>query len=344
MPDGTTFVKSTAGLSLDLDNAWSYLKIRGDERWREYPSYLGTLVPLALERLERAGQRITFFIVGEDAQREENREYLRAIVRAGHDIGNHSHRHESWMHQYTREEVEEELSHAERAIQAATGIRPRGFRGPGFAISPTILEVLGERCYRYDASTLPTFIGPIARAYYFRRSRLSAEQRRERGTLFGGWYDGLLPNKPHARGCIMELPVTVMPGLRTPFHVSYLLYLASYSRGAALAYFRAALSLCAVTKTAPSLLLHPLDFVGAGEAAGLEFFPGMQLSGEFKRTFLDDVLREYQRTFEVVAMDEFASWHGERSEQSERGRSISAKLCAGPSTSVLRSYAQDEKR
>src|SRR4030065_112277 len=64
--------------------------------------------------------------------------------------------------------------------------RPRGFRGPGFSISEGVLETLIDLGYRYDASTLPTFIGPIARAYYFRASKLDAEERRRREALVGG--------------------------------------------------------------------------------------------------------------------------------------------------------------
>ena len=40
------------------------------------------------------------------------------------------------------------------------GRRPIGFPGPGFSWSPDLLEVLAERGYRYDASTLPTYLGP----------------------------------------------------------------------------------------------------------------------------------------------------------------------------------------
>ncbi len=293
-----------AALSLDLDNLWSYLKIRGDERWRSYPTYLPRLVPLVLQQLSRAGLRITFFIVGSDAERAENRTALERLARAGHDIGNHSHRHESWMHHYTTQEIRYELERSEQAIAQTTGVQPRGFRAPGFAISSAICTVLAERGYHYDASALPTFIGPLARAYYFRQSNLDDKQRHERAALFGEWRDGLRPNRPHNLDGLVEIPVTVMPGLRTPFHVSYLLYLAGYSRAAALAYFRSALTLCSLTKTMPSLLLHPLDFLGRGEAPGLEFFPGMQLDGDFKRSFVDDVLREYARRFDVVAMDE----------------------------------------
>ena len=48
---------------------------------------------------------------------------------------------------------------AHDAIEAATGGRPRGFRGPGFSLSEGTLAALVELGYRYDASTLPTFIG-----------------------------------------------------------------------------------------------------------------------------------------------------------------------------------------
>lgn len=297
-----------AALSLDLDNLWSYLKIRGDERWRSYPTYLPRVVPLVLDQLRRTGQRITFFLVGTDAERAENHDALRSIVAAGHDVGNHSHRHESWMQRYSAHEMHEELERSENAIAAATGVRTKGFRAPGFGVSDELVRVLAERGYRYDASTLPTFIGPLARAYYFRHASLTPHQRSERATLFGAWSDGLRPNRPHAVGAppMLELPVTVMPLLRTPFHVSYLLYLASYSRRAALAYFRGALALCKLSKTMPSLLLHPLDFLGMGEAEGLEFFPAMTIPGAHKRAFVADVLAEYARSFDVVAMDAFA--------------------------------------
>lgn len=303
-----------AALSLDLDNLWSYLKIRGDERWRSYPTYLPALVPMVLERLQRRGLRITFFIVGADAERDENRAALQSIVAAGHDVGNHSHRHESWMQRYDIQEMRDELERSEEAIEGAMGVRPRGFRAPGFGVSDRLVDVLCERGYRYDASTLPTFIGPLARAYYFRHASLSPLERKERATLFGAWSDGLRPNRPHVagQGQILELPVTVMPVLRTPFHVSYLLYLASYSESAALAYFRSALALCKVTRTMPSLLLHPLDFLGEGEAEGLEFFPAMNVPGARKRAFVDKVLAAYASGFDVVAMDDAAT-HAEES-------------------------------
>ena len=39
--------------------------------------------------------------------------------------------------------------------------------------------MLARRGYQYDASTFPTFLGPLARMYYFLTARLTAEQKAE---------------------------------------------------------------------------------------------------------------------------------------------------------------------
>ena len=62
--------------------------------------------------------------------------------------------------------------------------------------------------------------------------------------------------------------MTTIPIVRAPFHVSYLLYLLAVSKGLALTYLRTALLLCRLTRTAPSVLLHPLDFLGKEDAPG----------------------------------------------------------------------------
>ena len=190
-------MKSRASLSLDADNQWSYMKIHGDAGWESFPSYLDALAPRALDLLSRRGLRITFFVVGQDAALVENRESLASLAAAGHEIGNHSFRHEPWLHRYSDAELDEELTRAEEAIEAATGAHPAGFRGPGYSLSATTLRVLVRRGYAYDASTLPTYIGPLARAYYFRTAELTPEQRTERELLYGTWSDGRRAVRPY---------------------------------------------------------------------------------------------------------------------------------------------------
>ena len=273
--------KPLAGLSLDLDNRWSYMKTHGDPGWEAFPSYLDLLVPRVLGILDEFGLKITFFIVGQDAALEKNRNALRSIAAAGHEVGNHSFHHEQWLHEYSRRDLEDEIASAEEHIERATGQRPVGFRGPGFSLSLPMLEVLAQRGYLYDASTFPTFIGPLARAYYFMGARLTGAERRRRAALFGGFADVRRPVAPYrwalASGTLLEIPVTTVPFLRLPFHLSYILYLASFSTTLAFAYLRTALFLCRATSTPPSFLLHPLDFLGCDDGVGLEFFPAMRL-------------------------------------------------------------------
>src|SRR5438067_8462336 len=82
--------KPLASLSLDLDNKWSYMKTHGDRGWETFPSYLGKLVPRLLQCLAEHKLYITVFVVGQDAALIRNREALKMIANAGHEIGNHS--------------------------------------------------------------------------------------------------------------------------------------------------------------------------------------------------------------------------------------------------------------
>ncbi|MCU1456937.1 MAG: dependent oxidoreductase [Actinomycetia bacterium] len=303
--------KPTASLSLDLDNLWSYQKTHGDPGWESYPSYLDLVIPRVLEFLRRRDQRITFFVVGQDAELAKNKDALALIGEAGHEIGNHSFRHEPWLHRYTEAELDEELAKTEDALENISGQRTTAFRGPGYSLSESTLRVLSRRGYLVDASTLPTYIGPLARAFYFRQADLTEEQRTEREALFGTWRDGRRPVKPYRWAIdgtsLLELPVTTFPGLKVPMHVSYLLFLAGRSPAAARAYWRTALAACKLTGTEPSLLLHPLDFLGGDDLEELAFFPGMELSAEVKMGHVGTFLDAFEARFRVGTMGEHAA-------------------------------------
>ena len=199
------------------------------------------------------------------------------------------------------------MSRAEQAIEDATGQHPNGFRGPGFSVSEEVLLALERRGYRYDASTLPTFIGPLARAFYFRNADLTPEERAERDALFGPFRDGTRPLKPYRwrldGNGLIEVPVTTMPLLRTPIHMSYLMYLAERSSPAlAHRYLAVALRLCRWMGVAPSLLLHSHDFVGADDVPAMSFFPGFRLPGEAKLRLVGRCVDLLRRDFDVVPL------------------------------------------
>lgn len=300
-------MKPIASLSLDLDNLWSYMKVHNDPGWESFPSYLDLVVPRVLSFLEQRSLALTFFIVGQDAALPANRAALKALGQSRHEVGNHSFAHEPWLHRYTPEQVADELRRAEDAIAAATGKRPEGFRGPGFSVSQTVLEVLADRGYRYDASTLPTFIGPLARAFYFMTAKLGTKEKEERGALFGTMKDVARPvtsyrwDLPGQRS-LVEIPVTVFPVARVPFHLSYVLYLSTFSPRAARLYFRSALEACRRLDVEPSLLLHPLDFLGGDDVKELAFFPAMNVPGRVKLQRVSEYLADLADLFEVLPM------------------------------------------
>jgi peptidoglycan-N-acetylglucosamine deacetylase len=303
--------KPICSVSLDLDNQWSYMKIHGDNGWQNYPSYLDIFLPHVLNALKELQLSITFFVVGQDAALEKNRKSLELIADYKHEFGNHSFNHESWLHLYPKEKIEEEIIRTNECIYNISDTTPVGFRGPGFSWSHDLLNVLSENNFLYDASSLPTFIGPFARAYYFRTANLNEEEKKTRAGLFGSFKDGFKPLKPYYWNLnsgkkILEIPVTTMPIFKLPFHLSYLIYLCRISKGLMEFYLNTAILLCKATNISPSFLLHPLDLIGGDKIKELAFFPGMDVSSNKKLEIFFFVINSLKKHFQVLNMSSFA--------------------------------------
>lgn len=335
--------KPIASLSLDLDNLWSYMKTHGDPGWETFPTYLPRLVPLVLDWLARHGQKITFMVVGQDAAQPANREALAALAAAGHEVGNHSFHHEPWMQYESVDTLTDELLRAENAIATATGARPIGFRGPGFCSSPALLQALCRLDYHYDASLLPSVLGPLARCYYLWTARMERAERNKRAELFGRWRDGFNPLRPFiwtsSCGELLEIPVSTIPVLRVPFHLSYILWLSGFSTSLAMAYLRLALTMCRLRGVQPSFLLHPLDFLGAEDAPELMFFPGMRLPREHKMALADRFLDLYRQMFDVLPLGD----HMRRTMEAGAPRRAIAEDEIAPEKRAMRPPAAEAK-
>ena len=322
--------KPIASVSLDLDNKWSYMKTHGDAGWDQYPTYLDTVVPRFLKVMHDQQLKMTVFIVGQDASREENFEALASISAAGHEIGNHSFNHEPWLHLYTEQQLVTELAKTEEHLERVTGQCPIGFRGPGFSFTEELLRILVRRGYKYDCSTFPTFLGPVARLYYFMSTRLDKEQRAERKELFGQFSEGFRTLRPYQwkfdEGQLTEIPVTTMPFIKSPIHASYVLYLAQYSTVLAKTYWKLALTMCRISNVAPSLLLHPLDFMGGDDDSDLAFFPAMKRPAEPKIELTAWMIEQMAKHYDVRPMQDHAA----------DVKSKLAQTSAGPSSNPTR--------
>jgi hypothetical protein len=242
---------------------------------------------------------------------DKNQDFLRLLIERGHEVANHSFHHEVWLHTHPKESIEREILRAEEHIYRATGQKPIGFRGPGFVWSPVLLQILAENHYLYDATILPTYIGPLARMYYFWNSSLNPEEKEQRKKIYSSFREALRPVKPYrwklnSNMELLEIPVTTIPILKIPFHLSYLIYLSRFSKILMFFYLKSAMMLCRLTETAPSFLLHPLDFIGKREAPELSFFPGMNVTAEHKSQLIQQVIRSISKHFEFINMSTYA--------------------------------------
>jgi hypothetical protein len=147
--------------------------------------------------------------------------------------------------------------------------------------------------------------------YYFLSTNLAPDERAERKQLFGKFAEGFRSLRPYVwpglPRPLLEIPVTTMPLLKLPIHVSYLLYLGQFSQRLASLYFRTALNLCRLQRVEPSLLLHPLDFLGCDDDQDLAFFPAMGMPSERKLALVGRAIDQLTARFHIVTMRDHAA-------------------------------------
>jgi peptidoglycan/xylan/chitin deacetylase (PgdA/CDA1 family) len=101
--------------------------------------------PAVLELLAAAGAPATFFLVGEQIQR--NPSLAREIASAGHPIGVHCHRHRNLL-RLTPRQVRTDLDRATAAIEDATGVAPALYRPPYGVLNASALRLANARGWR----------------------------------------------------------------------------------------------------------------------------------------------------------------------------------------------------
>jgi len=144
-------------VSVDLDEIDNYSAIFGVgaalslPRWPIYEKALPRLAALFAEHQIPA----TFFAIGRDLEHPDNASALRKLAAAGHEIANHSLSH---FYDLTRRDLatqQREVIGGADAIEAAVGVRPSGFRAPGYTIDDGLFDVLVDAGVSYDSSVFP---------------------------------------------------------------------------------------------------------------------------------------------------------------------------------------------
>lgn len=98
------------------------------------------VTPAVLDLLDAAGAQATFFVIAANAERHPA--LCREIVRRGHSVQNHSHRHSHGFSLLGGAALTREISRAQDALTAITGERPVFFRAPAGLRNPFLAPVL----------------------------------------------------------------------------------------------------------------------------------------------------------------------------------------------------------
>jgi len=109
------------------------------------------VTPRVLDLLDQHGAKASFFCIGQRAAAHP--EIVRDIVRRGHSVENHSHRHSHAFAFYLPHTVRRDLDDAQAAIETITGIRPRFFRAPMGFRGPALDPVVARSALRYVSWT-----------------------------------------------------------------------------------------------------------------------------------------------------------------------------------------------
>lgn len=217
---------SPAFIQMDCDGVWAVRECYGlpaGEYLENDPVYREG-IPRFLELLKKRGIRASFFIVGRDARVPQKRDMIARVIGEGHEIGNHSDDHTLGLTRLPGEKIKTSISNAQNAIAgiiSSSGFSmehlPVGFRSPGYDCNQRVLRIALELGMRYDASLFPTWWGFVMRLMDGWISGRSPWRKSQYGSLTGG-FQSLAPHVPHGIDGLMEIPVSVSPALRLPFH------------------------------------------------------------------------------------------------------------------------------
>jgi len=201
-------------VNVDVDSLHLYHAIHGldpagagDEAWE-----VG--VPRFLELFKRFDLKATFFVVASDLEREGPRRVAAELVRAGHELASHTYSHPYDLIKKSDADIVAEIERAEEPLSQLRGTAVAGFRAPGYNIDKRVLQVLADRGYLYDSSLLPCPPYYAARAAVIAKMRLTGRRSR---SIVGDPRSAFASRAPHRTPSgLLELPMTVLPGVRLP--------------------------------------------------------------------------------------------------------------------------------
>jgi len=256
-----------------------------------------------LELCDAVGVPGTLFTIGRDLG-EPGARALRRAVASGHEVGNHTHWHDYALARAPLADASADIARGAQVIERACGVRPRGFRAPGYTFNAAMYQALCDQGYAYGSSVFP------AAPYYLAKAAVLGLQR-VRGRRSTSSLDRpavlaapRLPYRPDpsdpyrpGRGPVVELPITVAPRTRFPFIGTFA---ATLPRPVVDALYRSV-----ARQPFLNLELHGADLIDASDGTG-PALPRAQrdlrVAASTKVARLSALLRRIARDYTVVTL------------------------------------------
>ena len=298
-------------ISIDLDGIACYYRIHG---LGEPPTELRHVIleralPRAAALFAQHGVHVTWFVIGEDLAHAPNAAALATLAKAGDELGNHSHTHPYDLARMPAADVEREIVSCDAALRRITPAHVRGFRAPGYDVSPAMLAVLARLGYRYDSSVFPSpgyyaakavvmgalaALGRPSGAVMTNPKLLAAPAQPYRPAMTAPWRRGQAP--------LVELPIATTPWTRIHAIGTSLLVVPAWARKRIVA--------AMARRAFWNLELHGIDFADA-EKDGIpgelvERQPDLKLPIDAKLERLDTLLGEIKARWDVATLGEVA--------------------------------------
>jgi peptidoglycan-N-acetylglucosamine deacetylase len=260
----------------------------------------------AIDFFKSNGLDATFFVVGDELDSSKRiRTIISSAFQEGFEIENHTYTHPFGLADLAEEQVLSEINKCSDVIFSITGLRPVGFRSPGYSINNRILQHLKQLEYQYDSSGFWSLMNPILSLSH---KLLYHGGLKNKGF---GYVTSKLPQKPYhpnehnwlnidSSGSLLELPLPSATIFKLPFYNNFNLWAPS---------LYASTVSKTITKPALVYLFHIIEFMDMtdGIPKELALHPNITKSLKTKIDASKAILENLKKRYQVTKTKEFVS-------------------------------------
>lgn len=139
----------------DYYHVAAFSKVINPDQWEQLEPHVVLNTNRIMKMLETNNVKATFFVLGWVAER--NRDMVKNIDRAGHEVACHGYSHKL-IYTQTRNEFTEETKKSKYLLEDIIGKKVKGYRAASYSITKKslwALDVLAECGFEYDSSVFP---------------------------------------------------------------------------------------------------------------------------------------------------------------------------------------------